>query len=202
MFKPRRLPLYEELVRDSSFYHTLHRYDKDLSAQTRAARCSRCRGKLDSARYPRKPKGAPTNLVREDKLHHSLCCRSCNKRHNPPSLRFFGHRHYLGMAVVLISAMIGGITEKRAGEMKALVGVSIRTLRRWREWWREIFPQTPFWKRARARFDRPVDVDRLPQSLLERFRGESLKDRILRLLFFLSPITTSWPGAARLAMPG
>lgn len=193
--------MYEQLLRDSRFYHTLHRYDKDLAAQTRAEGCEECGAKLDSARYPRKPRGVPGNLSREDKLHHSLCCRQCRKRHNPPSLRFFRGRHYVGVVVALASAMVGGITEKRAVSMKELVGVSIRTLYRWREWWQETFPETPFWKGARARLGRPVDPDRLPASLLERIRGKDLEDRILRLLYFLLPITTSWPGTARLSMP-
>lgn len=195
--------MYEELIRDSSFYHVLHRYDKDLAAQTRASGCWRCGAKLDNAPYPRKPRGAPANLLPEDKLHHSLCCRApgCRTRHNPPSLRFFDGRHYMAHVMVLVSAMLCGITEKRAEAIRALVGVSIRTLYRWREWWHEAFPRTPFWKGARARFNRPVDPDRLPASLLECFQGEDLQDRVLRLLFWLSPLTTSWPGAAGLAMP-
>jgi hypothetical protein len=196
--------LYEQLFQDSRFYHTLHRYDKDLAAQTRAARCSECGGKLDSARYPRKPRGAPADLTKEDKLHHSLCCRErdCRTRHNPPSFRFFRGRHYVAHVFVLVSAMIGGITEKRATELRDLVGVSIRTLYRWREWWRDTLPETAFWKRARARFGRPVDAERLPASLVERFRGDDPQDPIRRLLFFLLPLTTSRPGAARLSMPG
>jgi hypothetical protein len=107
----------------------------------------------------------------------------------------------LAHVFVLVSSMIGGITEKRAAELRDLAGVSIRTLFRWREWWHEAFPKTSFWKQARARFSGTVDTERLPGSLLECFRGDD-EGRVRRLLFFLLPMTTSWSGAARLAMPG
>lgn len=189
--------MYENLFRDSSFYHTLHRRDRELSAEMRAEGCQDCGAKLHSARYKRKPRGGPEDLTPEDKLHHSLCCsrRGCRKRHNPPSLRFLGRRHYVSMAVTLASAMVIGITEKSAREMNELIGVSIRTLRRWREWWREVFPETPFWNQARARFAGRVELAQLPASLVERFRG-ALRDRATRLLRFLSPLTATGPGEA------
>ena len=56
---------------------------------------------------------------------------------------------------------------------------------RWREWWREVFPGTLFWKTARARFSPPVDGSRL-DSLGKRFR-EGL-DGLVDLLRFLSPM--------------
>ncbi len=189
--------MYEKLFHDSMFYHTLNRYDRELSAVMRAEGCQKCRAKLHSGRYQRKPRGVPEDLAPEDKLHHSLCCsrRGCRKRHNSPSLRFLAGRHYVSMAVTLVSAMVGGITDKRAREMNELVGVSIRTLRRWREWWREDFPETLLWKAARAHFARPVNAAELPATLVECFRG-ALRDRVTRLLRFLSPLTATGPGEA------
>jgi hypothetical protein len=104
-------------------------------------------------------------------------------------VRFLGRRVYLGAVVVLVSAMMGGITEKRADQIRELVGASVRTLRRWRKWWREVFVATSFWKASRSRFASPVDASRMPASLLERFCGRSLRNRLVALLEFLSPIT-------------
>lgn len=86
--------------------------------------------------------------------------------------------------------MTSGVTVKRAAAMREVVGVSIRTLQRWRAWWLETFPRTAFWTGARARFAPAVDERRLPASLVERFtvtRGDDVET----CLRFLAPITTS-----------
>jgi hypothetical protein len=120
-----------------------------------------------------------------------LCCAAagCRKRVLPPSLRFFGRRVYLGPVFVLVSAMVHGITEKRAAALRDLVGVSMRTLTRWRVWWRQVFPQTRFWHAARARFMPPVAEVSLPGSLVERFTQDADADRAVAALRFLAPVT-------------
>jgi hypothetical protein len=107
----------------------------------------------------------------------------------PPSLRFFGRRVYLGPVFVLACVMVHGITEKRAAMLRDLVGVSIRTLARWRRWWRMSFPQTVFWQSSRARFTPPPKESGLPASLLERFSPSDESERLLAMLRFLSPMT-------------
>ena len=131
-------------------------------------------------------------LAEEHSWRDSFCCarEGCRKRTTPPSLRFLGRRVYLGGIVVLVSAMTDGVTAKRAAAICALVGVSVRTLQRWRAWWLRTVPQMAFWKGARARFGWPVDERRLPASLLERFGGNNEND-LERCLKFLVPITMS-----------
>ena len=73
--------------------------------------------------------------------------------------------------------------------LKELVGVDRRSLERWRRWWREIFTATPFWQNARAAFMPPVDEQRIPAALLERFCGSSVEKRMIALLRFLDPLT-------------
>jgi hypothetical protein len=97
---------------------------------------------------------------------------------------------YLGAVVVLASAMRGAVTLSGAALLQVLLGVSLRTLKRWRAWWRTIFVATPFWILARAHFDRPVTISALPASLLERFAGVDLGAQLCALLRFLSPLTT------------
>lgn len=185
--------MWHDLLGDARLFDFLLKADEGLAAQVGAGRCVACAGPLHSARYRRKPRGARVRLDPEFHWRHSFCCdtEGCRKRATPPSVRFLGRRVYLGAVVVLVSAMVGGITDKRAAEMRELVGVSIRTLRRWRDWWRQIFVATDFWKAARARLSPPVEPDRLPASLLERFAPRLARDGLMALLRFLAPITTS-----------
>lgn len=65
-----------------------------------------------------------------------------------------------------------------------------RTLDRWRTWWTQDFSRTPFWQSRRERLSVPVEIERLPQSLLERFDVGTAMDRMMQLLRFVSPLST------------
>lgn len=183
--------MWQKLLHDSSFFLLLLRFDCELAEEVRAGRCPYCGSALHSAGYQRKPRGVPAGLPPDYERRESLCCSAegCRKRVLPPSLRFFGRRVYLGPVFVLVSAMIGGITEKRAAALRELVGASVRTLSRWRRWWRDAFAHTVLWRAARARFLPPVDQGRLPASLLERFGEPGSPECALAALKFLSPVT-------------
>jgi hypothetical protein len=75
------------------------------------------------------------------------------------------------------------------GQLSELIGVNRRTVERWREWWRDTFTASPFWQLGRAAFMPPVNHDRLPASLIERFNGGGGGERLIALLRFLAPIT-------------
>ena len=64
----------------------------------------------------------------------------------------------------------------------------LRTLQRWRRWWREDFMQTPLWQAMCARFMPPVLAEQLPGDLLARFAGEAA-EALARVLCFLAPLT-------------
>ncbi len=179
---------WRNLLNDVDFFLLLLTFDQDRSKEVRSAGCPYCGSKLHFARYERKPRGAPAGLPASYDRRDSLCCSAdgCRRRVLPPSLRFFGRRVYLGPVFVLVSAMINGITEKRAAELYELVGVSIRTLARWRKWWRETFPRTVFWQGSRARFMPPPDESLLPASLLECFRQPGESELIVVVLKFLA----------------
>src|SRR5205807_6810138 len=102
------------------------------------------------------------------------------------SFRFLGRKVYVGAVVVLVSAMRQGATAAR--QLCELAGVSLRTIARWREWWRSIFVASPFWRVAAAAFMPPVDEACLPAALLERFSGEAAA-QLIALLRLLLPIT-------------
>ncbi|MGH7261211.1 MAG: hypothetical protein ACREVA_05095 [Burkholderiales bacterium] len=185
-----------ETLQHPKFYEFLWFIDQDLAAQAQATDCP-CGGKLHSARYPRKPRGAPRELLGPEYARRlSFCCEKdgCRRRTTPPSVRFLGRRVYLGAVVVLASAMTGAVTLSGAAVLQVLLGVSLRTLKRWRVWWRTTFLATTFWPLARSRFDRPVAISALPGSLLERFAGVDLAAKLGALLRFLLPLTTNAHG--------
>jgi hypothetical protein len=95
---------------------------------------------------------------------------------------------FLGAMVVLISAMQSGLTPARLKTLQELVRVSRRTIARWRDWWCNVFTESPFW-RAYGAFVPPVTTMDLPASLLKRFDGDG-EQQLLSLLRFLRPITT------------
>ncbi len=180
------------LLKDSRFFEFLLKCDKDIAARVRAKGCPRCGGVLHSARYPRKPRGALIDLGQEYEKRESFCCSSpgCRGRTTPESLRFMGRKVYLGAAVILLAATDLQSSRKEMAQLRELVEVSVRTLNRWCRWWRRIFAVSPFWKAVSGRFDRPVDTDRLPLSLLERFGGNA-HEQVVAMLCFLAPVTTS-----------
>jgi hypothetical protein len=182
--------VWHALLRDSRFFETLLRFDQDLAARVRRAGCP-CGGRLDSARYPRKPRGGPPGLGPEHERRLSFCCArdGCRGRATPPSVRFLGRRVYFGSVVVLVSALQHGLSPRRVARLREQVGVDRRTLVRWRRWWAEAFPRSAFWRGARGRFAAPVDVPRLPGSLLERFEEGPAAARLVAVLTFLAPLS-------------
>lgn len=178
-----------ELIRDKKFYQLLTEFDEELADEAADDGCRVCAAAVHRAPYPRKPRGGPD--LPGYTSRESFCCsvKGCRKRLTPPSLRFLGRKVYLGAVVVLVSAMMHGVTPDRLAKLQELTGVSRRTVDRWRVFWRESFAASPFWKAEAGRFDRPVERDLLPLSLLERFVG-SESDRLVAMLRFLSPITT------------
>ena len=122
----------------------------------------------------------------------SFCCEreGCRKRVTPPSVRFLGRKVYLGAIVILVAAMRQGPSPRRVRELSRLFGADRHTIARWRVFWSEHFPQTPFWKAARGRLVPAVEIIVLPLALLEAFHrtGDPCQDW-RRLLEFLAPIT-------------
>ena len=180
----------EEILRDGRFYELLLGFDRQIADAAHADRCCKCGAALHWGSWERKPRGGPTGLQPQHRLRFSLCCAAdgCRKRETPGSLRFLGRKVYLGAMVVLISAMQSGLTVQRMKRLKELVGVSRRTVLRWRDWWRTVFTMSPFWRAHRGLAPAARDAD-LPASLLKSFDGATLR-QLISLLRFLAPITT------------
>lgn len=162
-----------KLLSDPRLFEFIQKIDADAVATVRRTRCAHCGGRLDRADYPRKPRGLPAEVVIDRRA--SFCCSRdcCRRRRTPPQLMFLPGRVYVSVAVVLVAAMRQGPSPQRLSRLRTLVGADAHTVGRWLSWWRDIFPQTPAGRLARAAVVPPVDEDLLPASLLARLVAQA-----------------------------
>jgi hypothetical protein len=188
------LIVYQDLLKESSLYRILRQLDEEMAAEAKERGCP-CGGKLHRASYRRKPRGGPSEVEADEAYRRrlSFCCaeEGCRRRTTPPSALFLGRKVYFGAVVALVSVLHQGPTPTRLARLQELVGVSVRTVRRWRQWWLETFVKSSWWRAARGRLRAPVDEGRLPLSLLEAFAAEQAQQRLVHLLRFVSPLTTT-----------
>lgn len=192
---------------DVKFYRTLAEADLAIATVVREAGCP-CGGVLHRADYPRKPRGEFGEAEELFSRRISFCCNreGCRARTTPPSLRFLGRKVYISAVVLAASALYvlmqaaGGPKPSEKTQTSHVLGVPVRTVRRWNVYWIVTFVAAGFWRDARARFMPPVDETGMPHTLLERFSGEA-SEKLLAALRFVAPITTS-PPRARNPVPG
>ena len=180
--------------RDAKFWQILLQIDEDLAATVQSRGCPHCAGSLHRADYPRKPRGIGRALLGEEcQRRRSFCCarEGCRRRTTPQSVRFLGRRVYLGALVVLVSALARGVNGKRQGALCVTFGVSVRTLRRWRRWWCEHFPATPWWRVGRGQFVTPPPAAALPGALLAHFGDAEAPETLVKVLRWLSPMSVA-----------
>ena len=176
------------LAQDEKWQVTVTVMDLQLAEERKSKGCPYCGGKLHSARFPRLLRGETGNTPASTH-RHSFCCATCRKRVTPPSVRFFGRRRYAMTSMLLISVLQPGKANKaQHDKLRSLLGISKRTLARWRLWWREALVRTPLWKAEGACILPPVPRQGLPGTLIERFTGNSVQ-QLLRALVFLSPLS-------------
>lgn len=191
--------MYQDLLKKSSLYRILRQLDEEMAAEARERGCP-CGGKLHQACYPRKPRGGPPE-VEGDRAYRrrlSFCCaeEGCRRRTTPPSTLFLGRKVYFGAVVTLVSVLHQGPSPTRLARLQELVGVSGRTVRRWRQWWLETFVESRWWRGARGLLRAPVDEGRLPLSLLEAFAAAEAQQQLVHMLRFVSPLTTTSAAAS------
>lgn len=197
----------QSIIQDPKTHELLASIDREVAQSSRDAGCPLCSGKLDRSNFKRKPRGVTGASEQVYQIRESFCCRidGCRKRMTPRSVRFLGRRVYVAVVVVLVTAMQQGVTPKRAARLEAELGISLRTLRRWRSWWLDSFPSGDFWQSARSRFSGPmglVDESQLPASLLKRFSGPNEDTRLVKLLCFLACVPASVMGSSSAQIEG
>ena len=186
----------EKILRDRRIYDWMEKVDIDSLRRLQEEACLFCvKGKLHRADYKRLPRGAPAEVLKGWEKRFSLCCdqEGCRKRHTPPSVRFLGRKVYIGVVVVLVSAMMYGANPRRLAKLREAMGIDVRTLEHWRRYWMAVFVEEPFWRAQRARFMPALEEETMPYCLVEAFGAQRLEG-LIRLMKFLSPITTSWKG--------
>ena len=183
--------MYHVLLRDASFWYVSFSVSTRSGRARLASRGARVAGGCTVPTTPASHGVDARRLPESYDYRLSFCCDrdGCRKRTTPPSVRFLGRKVYLGAVVVLVAAMRQGPSPRRVRELSELFGADRRTIARWHVFWREHFPQTPFWKVARGRFVRLAVAD-LPRVLLEAFVHQAdSREEWQQLLEFLSPIT-------------
>ena len=187
------------VLNDVKFFERLTGIDEAVAEQVQAAGYPYCGGRLHRACYERKPRGVPRDRLGpayESRI--SFCCAEsgCRRRTTLASVRFLGRRVYLGVVVVVVSALANGVSASHGKRLGERLGVSVRTVQRWRQWWRVEFVGTRFWHAVRGWFMPPVVRRGLPHTLLERFAGETEVERLCQLLCFVCPLSCSAPSRA------
>lgn len=183
--------MYETVLRSAEFFEVLLGLDEVLAEEARQSGCS-CGGVLHRGDYPRKPRGGPEGLSEEHELRFSFCCAvdGCRRRRTPPSVRFLGRKVYWGAVVLLVPILMEGPTPSRVMRLQRYIGVSVRTLRRWRRWWRQCVGASRWFAAARGSFVAGVAGEALPASLLEAFSGlVEIAERVVAVLRWLAPLS-------------
>lgn len=178
----------------NNFHTALLALDTAIIEETRESGCPACGAWLCRADYPRKPWGVDARYRHLYARRFSLCCSrdGCRGRVTPDSARFLGRRRYPGFWVILITALSQGTRRRHCRQVCQTLGLHERTLTRWRAWWREQFPQSPFWRIQRSRVTPPPQV--FPADLLAAFDDRAQRGRLLTFLAW-------WTGAVLTASP-
>ena len=181
--------MYQTLHSDASFFSRLTDLDLEFAEQVHRAGCPFCGGPLHRGSYLRKPRGLPPTVDRELR-RESFCCGQCRRRVTPFSLRFLGRRVYVSVVVVIMAMASGRDATRLLRRSSAqLSPLDRRTIGRWRRWWSEEVPRTPWFRRRQGELRGSAGTSDLPAALLERFSGDP-SDRLLFLLRFLTPATS------------
>ena len=180
-----------ELSQNAKLYSLLLLIERDLVAQTIQAGCPHCGGPLHHSDYIRKPRGGPDDLPEELMVRNSLCCgrEGCRKRTLPPSVLFMGRRVYwANVILVVVTLRQDKPQEYSKAALMDKFGMCRKTINKWIEWFRDIFPHTGQWQRIRGLVSVSVSDDELPSSLMHYFHGieKSWQQAVISCLKFLS----------------
>ncbi len=190
------------LLRQPDFFRALFALDQDIASKTRKCGCLYCGNPiLHVANYPRKHRGLLHDPPESFGIRFSFCCsrEGCRKRATPASVRFLGRRVYLGIAVVLLSALCNGASPQTVGKLTGTIGVDRKTLKRWLVWWKTAFVASPFWTSRKERFNRTFDAEEGIRPIVDCFFGTP-KERLIRFLSFVSPLAGGFVPDARYSM--
>lgn len=166
------------ILPDNAFFKTLCEIDYENILTIKALLCPYCGGKLDTANYPRKPRGAGEL----ETIRYSLCCRNdgCRHRVTPPSLRFLGRKVYSICVVILVEFVDKLVLSSR---------IARKTLARWYKFWgNRLASDHPFMRLSKSFLPSEFQSNGLPSSILDVFEFRNRESWIPILKFFTHPI--------------
>ncbi len=166
--------MLSELLKKSSFFHLLYRIDIDLAKKIQLKGCPFCDGPLHHANYPRQPRGEMCNLPDEYLICFSFCCgkKECRRRTKPPSCRFMERKVYWAPAILIVMTLKQNRSDsKSARKLIETLEISWQTLKRWTEFYREVFPNCTLWQRFRERVSPSVRKNEAPSGLVNYFQA-------------------------------
>jgi hypothetical protein len=174
-----------QIIIKSKFFSLLFKVDKDLSEQLKKT-LSPCYGmRLHVGHYLRKVRGID-DIENAHNIKFSFNCSKCRSRVNPTSLRFFNRIIFASSFFILISALMNNNDYDLKLAAKKF-DIDIKTLKRWKSWWIEVFPATEIFKKLQGHFSTLIEL--APQYFLNHFN----QDRIIEdsLLFTLKLLIDS-----------
>jgi len=178
----------QHLLSDASLYCFLFEIDQDLAKKTKAARCRFCGAALHVANYRRKPRGAQAEQLINCRRRFSFTCYKCQLRTTPPSVRFLGRKVYLGVVVIILTAMRQGLSPRGEKTLRQSLGVDRKTVAEWQKWWVESFQPSDFGQEARRQLFSSISVDAEPPlSILKALSAIDSMENFCQALRFLSP---------------
>jgi hypothetical protein len=187
------------VLRDDAFFELLLEVDREALEAARKGGCPHCGGgRLDRGNFLRKPRGEPEGVPEDFAVRFSLCCSvdGCRRRLTPASVRFLARRIYVGVAVLLVAAAMQGPSPARVKRLSKSFGMAPRTARRWLAWWQANFAESGLFKSLRGLLRRAVNSEELPRALLEAVQAARPREKAMKVLELLGPITSATaPGA-------
>ena len=179
-----------ELLQSPNLFYLLHRIDIDLAEQQKLAGCPFCGGPLHYSNYQRKPRGGPDTLPENLCLRLSLCCgvENCRRRTLPPSTLFMDRRVYFRSVILIVLTLMQKNPRKYSkAQLMRMFEVSRKTINRWQEFFRDIFPLSAQWQTLRGKISSSVKNSNLPGEMVAYFieHTKSVEEAIVNCLRFM-----------------
>lgn len=145
----------------------LAKIDAELEKRQLLNSCPHCGYHLYRAHYKRKPRGILCELPDICYVRLSLCCAHCRKRCLPASCLFLGRKVYVGCVILLLTAILQGLTSQTTQSLCDAMSVSRRTLHRWLWFFQNVFPNSPLWKVLRGLLSPHISASLMPLGLFQ-----------------------------------
>ena len=138
---------------DPRLWDPLCLVDEREASRVRRAGGRHCGGALHSARYARRPRGVPRGgCLRGTGSGHAaqFLLRGVSASDEARLGAHSGRRVNVGLLALLLPVLLGHGSPMAVSAACRRLGLSRRTLRRWRRWWQETFADSAFWRAQRG----------------------------------------------------